>query len=125
MFTGSVTSVQVKEKIMQKLHIVCVQVRKIELIQYMLSRTKITTENSREHSCLNKITVFRISDILVRIRILLFSLLPRRHQHKKFSPLCFYGYSFLKVHLYHSSKIKSHKKSQKRRNQGFSSFFAC
>jgi hypothetical protein len=31
----------------------------------------------------------------------------------------FYAYSFLIVHLNHSSKIKSHKKSQNNRNQGF------
>jgi hypothetical protein len=37
--------------------------------------------------------------------------------------LSFYAYSFSKVNLQHSSKIKSHKKSQNSRNQGFSSFF--
>jgi hypothetical protein len=31
-----------------------------------------------------------------------------------------YVYSFLKVHLHHSSKIKSHKEGKKSRNQGFS-----
>jgi hypothetical protein len=35
----------------------------------------------------------------------------------------FYAYFFLKVHLHHSSKIKSHKKLQNSRNQGFPSFF--
>jgi hypothetical protein len=47
--------------------------------------------------------MFRIRDILV--------------------PYRFYAYSFLKVHLHHSSKTKSHKDVTKSRNQGFSSFF--
>jgi hypothetical protein len=35
----------------------------------------------------------------------------------------FFAYYFLKVHLHHFSKIKSQKKSQKRRSQGFSYYF--
>ncbi len=35
----------------------------------------------------------------------------------------FSAYYFLKVHLHHFSKIKSHKESQNRRNQGFSYYF--
>jgi hypothetical protein len=42
------------------------------------------------------------------------------HQ-KKISPS--YAFSFLKVHLHHSSKIKSYTKSQNSKNKGFSSFF--
>jgi hypothetical protein len=35
----------------------------------------------------------------------------------------FFAYSFLKVHLHQSSKIKCRNKSQNSRNQGFSKFF--
>jgi hypothetical protein len=35
----------------------------------------------------------------------------------------FSAYYFLKVHLYHFSKIKSQKESQNGRNQGFSYYF--
>jgi hypothetical protein len=38
--------------------------------------------------------------------------------------LSFYAYSFLNAHLHHSSKIKSHRKSQNSRNHGFSLFFS-
>jgi hypothetical protein len=48
---------------------------------------------------------------------------PSRGQKNYFLSSSFNAYSLLKVHLHHSSKIKSHKKSQNRRNQGFSSFF--
>jgi hypothetical protein len=37
----------------------------------------------------------------------------------------FYADSFLKVHLHHSSKIKSHKKLQDSRNHGVFSIFSC
>jgi hypothetical protein len=40
--------------------------------------------------------------------------------NKKLSFLSFYAYYFLKGHLYHFSKIKSHKEVTKSRNQGFS-----
>ncbi len=41
---------------------------------------------------------------------------------KYFFSLSFYAYSFLKVHLHHSSQIKSHKEVKYSRNQGYSSF---
>jgi hypothetical protein len=48
----------------------------------------------------------------------------RRQQKIFFSYLSLYAYSFLKVHLHHSSEIKKViKKPQNRRNQGFSSLF--
>jgi hypothetical protein len=48
---------------------------------------------------------------------------PSRSQQKIiFFLLNFYDYSFLKVYLHHSSKIKVIKKSQKSINQDFSSF---
>jgi hypothetical protein len=58
-------------------------------------------------------------------RILLFSSVTFKKTHKKqlFFLLSFYAFFFLKVHLYHPSKIVSHKKSQNSRNQEFSSFF--
>jgi hypothetical protein len=37
----------------------------------------------------------------------------------------FYAYSFLKVHLYHSSKIKGHKEVKKDKKSTFLHFFAC
>ncbi len=37
---------------------------------------------------------------------------------------CFYVYSFLKVHLHHSSKIKSHKEAKKVEIKVFLNFFA-
>jgi hypothetical protein len=46
-----------------------------------------------------------------------FGLLPSRHQN------FFFAYYFLKVLLQHSSKIKSHKKSENSRNKGFSYYF--
>ncbi len=48
---------------------------------------------------------------------------PSRCQQKNFLSLNFRAYSFLKVHLHHSSKIKVIKKSQNSRNLSFSSFF--
>jgi hypothetical protein len=59
---------------------------------------------SRRAQSLHFYSLFRIRDILIRI-------------------LSFYAYSFFMVHLHHSSKKKVIKKSQKWRNQGFSSFF--
>ncbi len=61
----------------------------------------------------------------IRLPILLISSVTFKMTTENiFSSSSFYAYSFLKVHLHHSSKIKSHKKSQKdSRNQGFSSFF--
>ncbi len=64
--------------------------------------------------------MFGIRDILVRIwlRILLFSSVTFKKKTKSF-----YAYSFLKVHLHHSSKIKSHKEVTKQYTSRFSSFF--
>jgi hypothetical protein len=45
------------------------------------------------------------------------------HDCKKKNSQTFYADSFLKVHLHHSSKIKSHKKLQNSRNQGSLIFF--
>jgi hypothetical protein len=62
--------------------------------------------------------VFGIRDILVRIRILESVLVTNGSgcgscSFLKFSPLRLYAYSFLKVHLHHSSKIKSHTEATK------------
>ncbi len=59
-----------------------------------------------------------ICDILVRIRILLFSSVADE-QHKK----RFFASYFLKVHLHQSSQLKSQKEVTKRINQSFSNFF--
>ncbi len=48
---------------------------------------------------------------------------PSRCQQKLFS-LRFFAYYFLKIHLYNSSQIKSHKMSQNSRNLGFLTLFA-
>ncbi len=72
-------------------------------------------------------TSVRIRDILVWIRVqgslpLTNNLAPSRHQQKYFFP-CLFAYYFSKVHLHHSSKIKSRKESQTSRNKGFSYYF--
>ncbi len=74
------------------------------------------------------LTVFRIHDILVRLRIrmriLLFLSWPSRRQQKIiFFSLSFYSYSFLKLHLITSffKGKKVTRKSQNSKNQGFSS----
>ena len=67
----------------------------------------------------------RISDqlIQIRLRILIFSSLSFKTLPKNLFFLSFPAYYFLKVHLHHFSKIKSQKKSQNSRNQGFSYYF--
>ncbi len=42
---------------------------------------------------------------------------------KLFFNTIFFAYYFLKIHLYHSSKINSQKESQNSRSQGFSYYF--
>jgi hypothetical protein len=53
----------------------------------------------------------RTFDQRIRLRILLFSSVTFKMPTKNDF---FYAYSFLKVHLYHSSMIKSHKEVTKR-----------
>jgi hypothetical protein len=63
--------------------------------------------------------------IQIRIRILLFSSLTFKMATKNYfftRFFCSLGY-YLKVHLHHLSKINNHKKSQNRRNEGFSYCF--
>ncbi len=58
------------------------------------------------------------------IRILLFSSLTfKMHTKNYFFKKSFCANYFLTVHLHHFSKITSQKKSQSRRNQGFSYYF--
>ncbi len=59
-------------------------------------------------------------DILVRIRILLFSSLTFKTPTKNNFFPSFSAFYFLKVHLHNFSKIKSHKEVKNSRNQGFS-----
>jgi hypothetical protein len=78
--------------------------------------------------------VFRIHDILMWIRIrgsmplttgsgsCYFRSLPSRRKQKIIIK-SFSAYYFLKIHLNHFSKIKILKKSQHRRNRGFSYYF--
>ncbi len=83
-------------------------------------------------------TVFRIHDILVWIRIGIPGSMPlmngsgscyfrhwpsRRQQKTNLEKKSFSTYYFLKVHLHHFSKIKSSKKAQNSRNQGFFTYF--
>jgi hypothetical protein len=60
------------------------------------------------------LAVLRIHDILVWIR---------SQQKTKSFKRSFSAYYFLKVHFHNFSKIKSQKKSQNRRNQGFFNYF--
>ncbi len=69
-------------------------------------------------------SVLRIHDILVWIRILLFSSLTFKMPTKNnFCLNIFSAYYCLKVHLHNFPKIKSQKESQNSRNQGFSYYF--
>ncbi len=61
------------------------------------------------------------TDLLIRIRILLFSSVADKQPTKNM----FFAYYFLKVHLHQSSKIKSQKKLQKEEIKVFLTFFAC
>jgi hypothetical protein len=63
----------------------------------------------------------RASDKWIRIQILLFSPL-NCNANKELSILSFSA-SFLKLHLQHFSKIKSHKEITNSRNQGFLYYF--
>ncbi len=68
--------------------------------------------------------MLRIHDILVWIRILLFSSLTFKRPTKKLIlKKSFSAEYFLTVHLHHFSKIKSQKVVTHSRNQGFSYFF--
>ncbi len=68
--------------------------------------------------------MFRIHDIVVWIRILLFSSLSFKMPAKnRFFNTIFSACYFLKVHLNYFSKIKSHKESQNSRIQDFSFYF--
>ncbi len=68
--------------------------------------------------------MLRIHDILVWIRILLFSSLSFKTPTKNlFVKTVFLYITFFKLHLHHFSKIKSQKKSQNSRNQGFPYYF--
>ncbi len=82
--------------------------------------------------------VLRIHDILGWIRIRIRGSMPltngsgsfyfrhwpsRCQQENKFFNTIFSAYDFLKLHLHHFLKIKIHKESQNRRNQGFSYYF--
>ncbi len=79
-------------------------------------------------------SVFRIHDILgwIRIQIRIRGSMPLTNGSGFGSGSCYFpvifntifsAYYFLKVHLYHFSKIKSQKESQNSRNQGFSYYF--
>jgi hypothetical protein len=74
------------------------QIRDI-LVRIRVRGSVPLTNGSRSESC------YFVSDLQDAKKIL-------------FAFLSFFPYSFLKVHLHHFPKIKSHKKSQNSRNQG-------
>jgi hypothetical protein len=74
--------------------------------------------------CSRTVTFWYGSDPQIPLKILFFSPVTFKTPSENIVFLSSYAYYFLKAHLHHSSKIKSHKNSQNSINECFSSILS-